>query len=103
MLPRRSKNLTNIVAMLRIFFRPTTAKEGRVSPPKNIANKFIRQYAFPPKSGKVFRKVKRRLDKHVPIDRTFSPFSADDMAAVIRGSKNSTATGPDGLAPWHLK
>ena len=30
MLPRRSKNLPNIVAMLRIFFRPTTAKEGRV-------------------------------------------------------------------------
>ena len=33
MLPRRSKNLPNIVAMLRIFFRPTTAKEGRVLTP----------------------------------------------------------------------
>ena len=33
MLPRRSKNLLNIVAMLRIFFRPTTAKEGRVLTP----------------------------------------------------------------------
>ena len=30
MLPRKSKNLPNIVAMLRTFFQPISAKEGRV-------------------------------------------------------------------------
>ena len=78
--------------------------EGKFySSPKDIANKFMRQYAFPPSSDKVFRRVKRRLDKHIPLDRSFSPFSVDDTANAIKSSKNSTATGPDGLAPWHLK
>ena len=37
-LPRRSKNITNIVAMLRLFFRPTTVKEGRGVPTNKIWN-----------------------------------------------------------------
>lgn len=62
----------------------------------------MRQYASPPNSSKVFRKVKRDLKK-LPLDRNFQPFSPADMVEAIGQSKNSTATGPDGLAHWHLK
>ena len=62
----------------------------------------MRQYAPPPRSGKVYRRVKRELKK-LNLDHSYEPFSAADTAEAIKLSKNSTATGPDGLAPWHLK
>ena len=72
------------------------------SDPKDAANRFMRQYASPPHSSRIFRKVKRDLKK-LPLDRNFQPFSSADTVEAIKQSKNSTATGPDNLAPWHLK
>ena len=62
----------------------------------------MRQYASPPHLSKVFCKVKKEV-KRLPLDRNYKPFSSADTVDAIRQSKNSTATGPDGLAPWHLK
>ena len=54
------------------------------------------------RSGKVYRRVKRKLKK-LNLDHSYEPFSASDTAEAIKQSNNSTATGPEGLAPWHLK
>jgi hypothetical protein len=37
------------------------------------------------------------------LDHNFTPFSTADTKQAIRGSKNYTATGPDGLTALHLK
>ena len=72
------------------------------SNPKDAANRFMRQYASPPNSSKVFRSVKKELKK-LPRDRNYRPFLPADTSEAIRQSKHSTATGHNGLAPWHLK
>ena len=74
-----------------------------LSSPKSIANGFIRQYAPLPSSLKETRKVIRNIDRDHPLDHSFAPFTAEETAAAISASKNSTALGPDGLAPWHFK
>ena len=77
--------------------------EGKVyTNPKATAARFMRQYAPPPRSGKVYRKVKRNLKK-LNLDQNYKPFTPEATSDAIKHSKNSTATGPDGLAPWHFK
>ena len=70
---------------------------------KSITHGFIRQYAPLPSSCKRIRLILRQMEKSHPIDGSFSPFTFEDTVEAIKMSKNSTAVGPDGLAPWHLK
>ena len=70
------------------------------SSPRSIANGFVKQYAPPPKSCKETRRVLRSIYRNHPLDHNFRPFTASDTVEAIRSSKNSTATGPDGLTPW---
>ena len=37
------------------------------------------------------------------LDHNYEPFTAAQTADAIEQSKNSMATGPDGLAPWHQR
>ena len=38
-----------------------------------------------------------------PLDRSYSPFSEANTVDAIKACKNSTAAGPNGLTPLHLK
>ena len=38
-----------------------------------------------------------------PLDCSYSPFSESDVIDTIKACKNSTAAGPNGLTPLHLK
>ena len=71
---------------------------------KEIANKFCLQYVntVPFVASRESRQVYRDL-KANPLDHSYTPFTADLTRATIRGSRKSTAIGPNGLAPLHLK
>ena len=75
------------------------------SKPAAIAKKFNHQYTNIRKhsSSKLSRLINRNLRDEHPIDHSFRPFTLEDTAAAIKRSKNSSALGPDGLAPLHLK
>ena len=38
-----------------------------------------------------------------PLDHSYSPFSESDVTDAIKATKNSSAAGPNGLTPLHLK
>ena len=72
---------------------------------KHIADKFCQQYSnikyFKP--NKESRKIIRELRINNPLDRSYSPFSAVMTAEAIKASRKSTAAGPNGLTPLHLR
>ena len=71
---------------------------------KVIAKKFNKQYSCPvphrqnPQTRRLLRKIRKR-----PIDHSYTPFSLKDVANAVRGVKNSSAVGPDGLTNLHLR
>ena len=72
---------------------------------KSIANQFCNQYANVKEfqQTKESRKVYKSMKIDNPLDRSYSPFSEADTVEAIKACKNSTAAGPNGLTPLHLK
>jgi hypothetical protein len=83
--------------------QPITFGSTPVANKKAIANKFMRQYAPPPMSDMKTHKVLRNIHKKFPLDHDYAPFTTQQLDDAIRAFYHSTATGPDGLAPQHLK
>ena len=75
------------------------------SKPSRIAKEFNFQYTNIKvhKSSKKARKIKRNLDRLAPLDHDFKPFSVEEVTEAIKQTKNSSATGPDGITIFHLK
>jgi hypothetical protein len=61
------------------------------------------EYTPLPKSNKRLRVLLRKIHKQFPVDHSYEPFITRQVDDAIRASSNSTATGPDGLTPEHLK
>ena len=81
---------------------------GRVqSDSKKIADGFCRQYtsigAHDSRKFKDKRKIIKDLKINHPIDASYKPFTAAEVADAIRQSSSSTASGPDGITHLHLK
>jgi hypothetical protein len=83
--------------------RPISFGKDTLTAPSRIAEGFIRQYVLHPCSDPLTWRIRRKLYKSHPLDHNFSPFTPAKTEEVIRASKNSTATGPDGLTSLHLK
>ena len=72
---------------------------------KDIANGFVKQYSSvaPHQSDRNARRINRNLRRSHPLDSSYAPFTVLNTVDAIRNSKSSTAAGPDGLTPVHLK
>ena len=70
-----------------------------------IATAFTKQFTsvITHTSDPTARRVKRRLDRCCPLDRTSTPFTPLSVSQAIRQSGNSRAAGPDGITIHHLK
>ena len=83
---------------ISFFGKPSTK-------PAIIANLFYQQYA----NVKIFehkkesRAVFRNNKINNPIDHLYSPFTPAHTIEAIKRTKRSTAIGPNGVAPLHLK
>ena len=85
--------------------QPISFKNVPFSSAKLIANKFCQQYTNVKvfKHNKESRAIFRNNKIKNPLNPNFTPFTAAFTIDAIRQTKNSTAVGPSGLAPLHLK
>jgi hypothetical protein len=83
--------------------QPISFGSATLSKPKDIAEKFIRQFVPGPKSSLRSRLILRQLHKTHPLDHEYMPFTTAMVTEALAKSSNSTATGPEGLTSLHLK
>jgi hypothetical protein len=98
--------LLRILSLKKTFvppIQPIKFDTETLSKPKDISEKFIRQFVPKPKYSVRSRLIQRQLHKTHPLDHEFMPFTAAMTTEAIACSNNSTTTGPDGLTSLHLK
>ena len=85
--------------------QPISFKNVPYSSAKLIADKFCQQYTNVKefKHCKESRAIFKNNKVNNPLDPVFTPFTAAHTIDAIRQTKNSTAVGPNGLSPLHLK
>ena len=85
--------------------QPITFGNTSLSNRQRIADGFCKQFTRVANHSPNIetRKVRRRITKNHPLDRSFSPFTAELVQMSIKNSGSSSAFGPDGLTILHLK
>ena len=85
--------------------QPINFKGKTFTKKTSISNKFCSQYANVKEfqQSKDSRKIYRSMKVDNPLDHSYAPFSESDVVEAIKATKNSTAAGPNGLTPLHLK
>jgi hypothetical protein len=85
--------------------QPISFKGKVLTKPQSIAKGFNRQYTSVGvhKQNPQSRKVIRHMRLKHKLDSKFNPFTETTTSDAIKASRNSTATGPNGLTSLHLK
>ena len=84
--------------------QPVSFGRATLSSPSLIAREFCRFFtASRPTRSRNSRSFFRKLRAQRKLDRTFTPFTPQSVAAAVRAAGQSTALGPDGLNIHHLR